>query len=47
MTNADLIRRAVTHGTDAEERPLAWPMPRWRLTGRRWDDPLSYLKALL
>lgn len=42
----DTIRRAVTQGVDAEGRPLAWPMPRWRLTDRQWSDLLAYLKTL-
>jgi mono/diheme cytochrome c family protein len=42
----DLIRRAVTQGIDAEGKPLAWPMPRWRLTDHQWDDLLAYLKTL-
>ncbi len=42
----ELIRRAVTRGLDAEGKPLAWPMPRWRLTERQWQDLLAYLKAL-
>lgn len=41
-----LIRRAVTQGLDAEGKPLAWPMPRWRLTDQEWQDLLAYLKAL-
>ncbi len=42
----ELIWRAVTQGVDAEGRPLAWPMPRWRLTDRQWQDLLAFLKAL-
>lgn len=42
----DLIRRAVTQAIDAEGKPLAWPMPRWRLTDRQWEDLLAYLKTL-
>ena len=42
----ELIRRAVTQGVDAEGKPLAWPMPRWRLTDRQWQDLLAYLKTL-
>lgn len=42
----ELIRRAVTLGFDAEGKPLAWPMPRWRLTDRQWGDLLAFLKAL-
>ncbi len=42
----ELIRRAVTQGLDPEGRPLAWPMPRWRLTDRQWQDLLAYLKVL-
>jgi hypothetical protein len=42
----DLIRRAVTKGIDAEGKPLAWPMPRWPLADREWQDLLAYLKTL-
>ncbi len=42
----ELIRRAITVGVDAEGRPLAWPMPRWRLTDRQWQELLAYLKSL-
>jgi cytochrome c oxidase subunit 2 len=42
----ELIRRAVTQGIDAEGKPLAWPMPRWRLTEQQWQDLLAYLKTL-
>lgn len=42
----ELIRRAVTQGVDAAGEPLAWPMPRWRLTDQEWQDLLAYLKAL-
>ncbi len=42
----ELIRRAVTQGIDAEGKPLAWPMPRWRLTDQAWNDLLAYLKTL-
>jgi mono/diheme cytochrome c family protein len=41
-----LIHRAVTQGIDAEGKPLAWPMPRWHLTDRQWQDLLAYLKTL-
>ncbi|MBX5491686.1 MAG: c-type cytochrome [Chloroflexi bacterium] len=41
-----LIRRAVVQGVDAEGKPLAWPMPRWRLSEAEWRDLLAYLKAL-
>lgn len=42
----ELIKRAITRGTDPEGEPLAWPMPRWRLTDAELDDLLAYLKAL-
>lgn len=42
----ELIRRAVTQGIDAEGKPLAWPMPRWRLSDQDWSDLLAYLKTL-
>ncbi len=42
----DLIRRAVAQGTDTEDKPLDWPMPRWQLTDREWNDLLAYLKTL-
>jgi mono/diheme cytochrome c family protein len=41
-----LIRRAVTQGIDASGKPLDWPMPRWHLSSREWDDLLAYLKTL-
>lgn len=41
-----LIKRAVTQGSDAEGKPLAWPMPRWQLTDNEWNDLLAYLKTL-
>jgi cytochrome c oxidase subunit 2 len=41
-----LIRRAITQGIDAEGEPLAWPMPRWRMTNQELDDLLTYLKTL-
>jgi cytochrome c oxidase subunit 2 len=44
--NDRLIHRAVTEGIDAEGKPLAWPMPRWQLTDRQWEDLLAYLKTL-
>lgn len=42
----DLIGRAVMEGIDAEGKPLAWPMPRWSLTGPEWQSLLAYLKTL-
>ena len=42
----DLIRRAVTQGTGAAGKPLAWPMPRWQLTSEEMSDLLAYLKTL-
>lgn len=42
----DQIRRAVTQGTDAEGKPLDWPMPRWQLTDQEWNDLLAYMKML-
>jgi cytochrome c oxidase subunit 2 len=42
----DAIRRAVTQGVDAEGKPLAWPMPRWRLSEQQWQALLAYLKTL-
>jgi mono/diheme cytochrome c family protein len=41
-----LIRRAVTQGIDASGKPLDWPMPRWHLSSREWEDLLTYLKTL-
>jgi mono/diheme cytochrome c family protein len=41
-----LIRRAVTQGIDASGKPLDWPMPRWHLSSREWEDLLAYLKTL-
>ncbi len=40
------IRQAVAEGIDAEGKPLAWPMPRWQLSDRDWEDLLAYLKTL-
>jgi mono/diheme cytochrome c family protein len=40
------IARAVTLGIDAEGKPLAWPMPRWRLTGSELADLQAYLESL-
>lgn len=42
----ELIRRAVTRGLDAEGKPLAWPMPRWRLSEQEMDDLLAHLRTL-
>jgi mono/diheme cytochrome c family protein len=42
-----LIRRAVTQGIDASDKPLAWSMARWHLSSREWDDVLAYLETLL
>ncbi len=42
----DLIRRAIAQGIDAEGKPLDWPMPRWQLTDREWNDLLAHLKTL-
>jgi hypothetical protein len=41
-----LIKRAVTQGIDASGKPLDWPMPRWLLGDREWEDVLVYLKIL-
>jgi len=40
------LKRAVTEGVDAPGNSLAWPMPRWRLTDRQWQDLLAYLRTL-
>ncbi len=40
------IKRAVTQGVDAANRPLDWTMPRWQLTDEDWADILAYLKTL-
>ena len=41
-----LNRRAVTQGIAATGKPLDWPMPRWHLSSRAWEDLLAYLKTL-
>ena len=41
-----LIRRAVAQGIAATGKPLDWPMPRWHLSSRAWEDLLAYLKTL-
>ncbi len=40
------IKRAITQGVNAAGRPLAWPMPRWRLTDGQLEELLAYLRTL-
>jgi cytochrome c oxidase subunit II len=42
----ELIRRAITEGLDPAGEPLAFPMPRWRMSAADLDDLLGYLKSL-
>lgn len=43
---AELIKRAITQGLDPAEAPLAFPMPRWRMSASDLADLLDYLKSL-
>lgn len=40
------IKRAITQGLDPAGEPLAWPMPRWRMSDQDLTDLLAYLKTL-
>jgi len=42
----ELIRRAITQGLDPDGDPLAFPMPRWRMSAADFEDLLGYLKSL-
>ncbi|MCZ7574412.1 MAG: cytochrome c [Ardenticatenaceae bacterium] len=42
----ETITRAITEGIDPAGEPLAWPMPRWRMSEGDLNDLLDYLKTL-
>lgn len=42
----ETIKRAITKGIDSAGEPLAWPMPRWRMSEGDLNDLLDYLKTL-
>jgi mono/diheme cytochrome c family protein len=44
--NDELIKRAISQGIDPAGKPLAWPMPRWRMSASDLEDLLDYLKHL-
>jgi cytochrome c oxidase subunit II len=42
----ETLERAITHGLDPAGEPLAWPMPRWRMSDEDLDDLIDYVKTL-
>lgn len=42
----ETLKRAITQGVNPAGEPLAWPMPRWRMSDADLNDLIAYLKTL-
>jgi cytochrome c553 len=42
----ETVARAITEGVNPAGEPLAWPMPRWRMSDEDLNDLIEYLETL-